>query len=138
MPMLKEAVLGIGAPIAAVQVEYHPFLAQTELLEFLRKHDIALTAYAPLAQGRAAQDETLKRIGAKHGVSGAEVAIAWLIEQAGVIAIPKAQRRESQRQNLEALDVKLDDADRSMIARLPKDLRYVRPSFAPNWNATTL
>ncbi len=138
MPMLKEAISVIGAPVAAVQVEYHPFLAQTELHGFLRQHDIALTAYAPLAQGRAAQDETLKRMGAKHGVSAAEVAIAWLIEQDGVIAIPKAQRLESQRANLAALDVKLDSADRSAIASLPKDQRYVQPPFAPDWNASTL
>lgn len=138
MPMLEEAISVIGAPIAAVQVEYHPFLAQTQLHEFLRKHDIALTAYAPLAQGRAAQNETLKRIGAKHGVSAAEVAIAWLIEQEGVIAIPKAQRLESQRANLSAFDVRLDIADRSEIASLPKDLRYVQPPFAPDWNAKAL
>ena len=78
------------------------------------------------------------RIGAKHGVSAAEVAIAWLIEQEGVIAIPKAQRLESQRANLAAFDVRLDSADRSEIASLPKDLRYVQPPFAPDWNAKAL
>lgn len=138
MPMLQEAITVIGAPIAAVQVEYHPFLAQTRLYQFLRKHDIALTAYAPLAQGRAAQDVTLQRIGARHGVSAAEIAIAWLIEQDGVIAIPKAQRLESQKANLAALDVKLDSTDRLEIASLPKDLRYVQPPFAPDWNAKEL
>jgi len=138
MPMLKEVVSVIEAPIAAVQVEYHPFLAQTEVYRFLRSFGIALTAYAPLAQGRAVQDETLKRIGYKHGVSASEVAIAWLIEQEGVIAIPKAQRSESQRANLAALQVVLDNDDRLAIASLPKNLRYVRPAFAPDWNATAL
>ncbi len=138
MPMLKEAISVIGAPIAAVQVEYHPFLTQTEVYGFLRSHNIVLTAFAPLAQGRAAEDETLKRIGLKHGVSAAQVAIAWLIEQDGVIAIPKAQRVESQRANLAALEVKLDDVDRKHIDSLPKNLRYVQPPFAPDWNAVTL
>jgi 2,5-diketo-D-gluconate reductase B len=138
LPMLRSAIEDLQAPIASVQVEYHPFLDQSRLLTYLRGRNIPLSAYAPLAQGRAASDETLVSIGKKHGVSGAQVAIAWLLEQPGVIAIPKAQRLESQRSNFAALDVRLDDEDREAIARLPKDLRYVKPPFAPDWDATSL
>lgn len=105
LPMLRQAVEELQAPIAAVQVEYHPFLDQSKLLAFLGEKNIPPTAYAPLAQGRAASDETLLNVGKKHGVSGAHVAIAWLLDQAGVIATPKAQRLESQRSNFAALDV---------------------------------
>ena len=87
---------------------------------------------------RAAEDETLKRIADKHGLSAAQVAIAWLLDQDGVIAIPKAQRPESQQSNLDALKIRLDDEDRAAIAPLPKDQRYVTPPFAPDWNALTL
>ena len=71
-------------------------------------------------------------------VSAAQVAIAWLLDQDGVIAIPKAQRPESQQSNLDALNIRLDDEDRAAIAALPKDQRYVTPPFAPDWNALTL
>lgn len=138
LPMLRCAIEDLQAPIASVQVEYHPFLDQSRLLAYLRGRNIPLTAYAPLAQGRAASDETLVTIGKKHGVSGAQVAIAWLLEQPGIIAIPKAQRLESQRANFAALDIRLDDEDREAIARLPKNLRYVKPPFAPDWDATSL
>jgi 2,5-diketo-D-gluconate reductase B len=138
LPMIRATVEDLGAPIAAVQVEYHPFLDQSELLTYLRQHAIPLTAYAPLAQGRAASDPTLARIGEKHGVSAAQVSIAWLLDQPGVIAIPKAQRQESQRSNLEALSIILDEQDQAAIAALPKNLRYVTPDFAPAWNATSL
>jgi 2,5-diketo-D-gluconate reductase B len=93
------------------------------------------TAYAPLAQGRVANDPTLAAIGRKHGVTAAQVAIAWLLDQEGVIAIPKAGRRESQKANLEALTISLDDEDRAAIAALPKDQRLVWPPFAPEWDA---
>jgi 2,5-diketo-D-gluconate reductase B len=135
LPMIRRAVDEIGAPIAAHQVEYHPFLAQTEMLDYLRGKGIPLTAYAPLAQGRAAEDVTLARIGEKHGATAAQVAIALLLDQDGVIAIPKAGRQESQRANLDALTIKLDDADRAAIAALPKDQRFVHPAFAPDWDA---
>jgi diketogulonate reductase-like aldo/keto reductase len=71
----------------------------------------------------------------EHGVTAAQVALAWLLEQDGVAVIPNAQRRESQKSNLDALAVKLDDDDRQAIAVLPKNHRFVTPPFAPDWNA---
>jgi 2,5-diketo-D-gluconate reductase B len=105
------------------------------MLNYLREKGIPLVAYAPLAQGRAASDPVLQGIGARHGVSAAQIALAWLLGQDGVAVIPKAQRRESQKANLDALAVKLDDDDRRAIAVLPKDHRFVTPPFAPEWDA---
>jgi hypothetical protein len=51
-----------------------------------------------------------------------------------VIAIPKPGRLESQRANLDAQAIRLDDADRAAISALPKDQRFDRPPFAPNWD----
>jgi 2,5-diketo-D-gluconate reductase B len=53
------------------------------------------------------------------------------LDQESVIAIPKAGRPESQKADLDALD----DEDRAAIAALPKDQRFVRPPFAPEWDA---
>jgi 2,5-diketo-D-gluconate reductase B len=73
-------------------------------------------------------------IGKKHGASAAQVALKWLLDQDGVAAIPKASRAESQRANLEALNIGLDDEDRQAIANLPKGQRCVNPGFAPAWD----
>ena len=135
LPMIRRAVEEIGAPIASVQLEYHPFLSQTPMLGYLRAKGIPLTAYAPLAQGRAASDPTLAALGRKRGASAAQMAVAWLLDQEGVIVIPKAGRSESQKANLEARSIGLDDDDRTAIGALPKDQRFVRPPFAPDWNA---
>ena len=62
------------------------------------------------------------------------MALKWLLDQDGVAAIPKASRRESQKANLDALKLKLDDEDRQAIAALPKDKRCVNPGFAPAWD----
>jgi 2,5-diketo-D-gluconate reductase B len=135
LPMLRRAVEEIVAPIASLQVEYHPFLSQAPMLSYVRSRGIPLTAYAPLAQGRAADDTTLASLGRKHGYSAAQMAVAWLLDQEGVIVIPKAARAESQKANLAALRIRLDDEDRAAIAALPKDQRFVRPPFAPKWDA---
>src|SRR6195952_2820839 len=132
--LLKTVVEEIKAPIACNQIEYHVFLDQTPLRKYLAAKSIPLVAYCPLAQGRAASDETLMAIGRKHGTSAAQVALKWLLDQDGVVAIPKASRAESQKANLDALKVKLDDEDRKLIAALPKNMRCVNPGFGPKWD----
>ena len=132
--LLKTVVEEIGAPIACNQIEYHVMLDQTSLRRYLAAKSIPLVAYCPLAQGRAASDETLMAIGRKHGASAAQVALKWLLDQDGVAAIPKASRGESQKANLDALHVGLDDEDMKAIAALPKNKRCVNPGFAPDWD----
>jgi 2,5-diketo-D-gluconate reductase B len=62
------------------------------------------------------------------------VALKWLLDQDGVAAIPKASRKESQRANLDALNIGLDDEDRQAIAGLPKNIRCVDPAGGPAWD----
>jgi 2,5-diketo-D-gluconate reductase B len=132
--LLKTVVEELEAPIACNQIEYHVMLDQSKVKQYMKQKSIPLVAYCPLAQGRAASDETLLAIGKKHDASAAQVALRWLLDQDGVAAIPKASRRESQQANLEALKVKLDDDDRKKIAALPKGSRFVNPGFAPAWD----
>jgi 2,5-diketo-D-gluconate reductase B len=132
--LLKTVVEEIKAPIACNQVEYHVMLDQTPLRKYMRAKSIPLVAYCPLAQGRAASNETLAAIGRKHGASAAQVALKWLLDQDGVAAIPKASRAESQKANLDALNVGLDDEDLQAITGLPKDKRFVNPGFSPKWD----
>jgi 2,5-diketo-D-gluconate reductase B len=132
--LLKTVVEELKAPIACNQIEYHVMLNQSKVKSYMDSKSIPLVAYCPLAQGRAASDETLLAIGKKHNTSAAQVALRWLLDQDGVAAIPKASRRESQRANLDALKVKLDDDDRKKIAALPKGNRFVSPGFAPAWD----
>ncbi len=132
--LLKTVIEEIKAPIACNQIEYHVLLDQTPIRKYMASKSLPLVAYCPVAQGRAATNETLIAIGKKHNASGAQVALRWLLDQDNVAAIPKASRRESQQANLDALNIKLDDADRKAIAALPKDQRFVKPGFSPVWD----
>jgi 2,5-diketo-D-gluconate reductase B len=132
--LLKTVVEELKAPIACNQIEYHVMLDQSKVKKYMDAKSIPLVAYCPVAQGRAASDETLIAIGKKHNASGAQVALRWLLDQPGVLAIPKASRHESQKANLDALSVKLDDDDRKKIAALPKNQRFVNPGFSPAWD----
>jgi 2,5-diketo-D-gluconate reductase B len=132
--LLRQAVEVIGAPIACNQVEYHVLLDQSAVLRYARSRDIAVIAYAPLARGRFLALPEMQQIARKHGASPAQVGLKWLLDQEGVAAIPRAGRRESQQENLDALRLTLDDDDRTVIARLPKDQRVVNVDWAPQWD----
>jgi 2,5-diketo-D-gluconate reductase B len=133
--LLRQVVETLGAPLSAIQVEYHVLLDQRPLLDYARRHDLLLTAYTPLARGQAAAQPVIQAIARKHGVLPSQVALNWLLEQDGVAVIPKAGSRANQLANLQAQAVQLDDQDRAAIAGLPKDQRVVSPPFAPDWNS---
>ena len=134
--LLRRAVEEFGAPVACNQVEYHVLLDQSAVLDYARGHDLAVAAYSPLAQGQLARagSEELQVIARKHGATPSQVALAWLLQQDGVAAIPKAARRETQQANLDASAIRLDDADRAAIGALPKTLRLVNPGWSPVWD----
>ncbi|KSW22319.1 MULTISPECIES: aldo/keto reductase [unclassified Pseudomonas] len=134
LALLRETVETLGAPLAAIQVEYHLMLDQSALLDYARAHDMALTAYTPLGRGRMLEEPAIQAIAQRHGVLPSQVALAWLLEQDAVAAIPKAASLANQRSNLAALDLRLDDEDRAQIAALPKNVRLVSPEFAPKWD----
>jgi 2,5-diketo-D-gluconate reductase B len=135
LPLLRKVVEELGAPLSAIQVEYHVLLGQNALLDYARQHDMALTAYTPLARNKVSDIPAIQQIAAKHGVLPTQVALKWLLDQPNVAAIPKASSEANQLANLAALQVQLDDQDRALIASLSKRERQVSPDFAPVWDA---
>lgn len=133
--LLRRAVEAELAPLACLQVEYHALLSQRHLLDYLRTKDMALTAYSPLGKGEVPNHPEVRRIAKKHGATPGQVALAWLLSQPGVAMVPKAASTERQRENLGASRVALDAEDLAAIEALPKDRRFVNPSFAPDWAA---
>lgn len=116
------------------QVEYHPLLEQTTILETVKRHNAAVTAYSPLAQGEALGYTELETIAKKHGKHSEQIALRWLIEQENVLAIPRSSNPEHIEINFDVFDFELDAEDKRHIAQLPKDKRQISPSFAPKWD----
>ncbi len=98
------------------------------LLPWLRARGVPLMAYSPIDQGTLARHAALAEIGQRLGLTAAQVALAWVAQQAGVVAIPKAVNTPHLRDNLAAAGVTLD-AD---------DLRRIDALFAPPRRKTPL
>ncbi|RAW45303.1 aldo/keto reductase [Halorubrum sp. 48-1-W] len=121
---LERSIEAAHVPIATNQVEYHPYFHQDELLRFCRDNDVLLTAYSPLAGGLVVGDEVLSQIGNTYGKSAAQVAIRWLIQQDGVITIPKTVTPDRLGENLDVFDFELTDAEMDRIRELDGPLWY--------------
>ncbi|HEX4111142.1 MAG TPA: aldo/keto reductase [Stellaceae bacterium] len=98
-----------GRACAANQVLYNLSRRgiETGLIPWCREHGVPIMAYSPIEQGRILTKQALVKIAKARGVSPAQVALAWLIRQDGVIAIPKAADPDHVRDNAAALDLDL-------------------------------
>jgi 2,5-diketo-D-gluconate reductase B len=123
------------APVFADQVEFHPFLGQDEIVELAAEKDFMVTAYSPLARGKAPRDETLREIGEAHGKTAGQVALRWLLDKPQVCTIPKASSHERRVENFEVFDFELTSDERGRIEALRKDERIIDPGFGPDWDA---
>ena len=78
-----------------------------DLLPAMRKRGVPLMAYSPLDQGALLGKAALKKLAGEVGCTPAQLALAWLLAQPGVVAIPKSATRERVLENFGALDIKL-------------------------------
>ena len=108
-----------GAAVAANQVLYNLATRGIEwdLMPWCRDHGVAIMAYTPLGHGRMLANQSLVAIARRYGATPAQVALAWLLRQAGTIVIPKAARPAHVRENRGAADLALTAEDLDAIDR---------------------
>jgi diketogulonate reductase-like aldo/keto reductase len=88
-----------------------------DLMPLCRDHGMPIMAYSPIEQGRMLRNPELGRIAKSIGAIPAQVALAWLLRQDGVIVIPKATDPAHLREDIGALDVKLDESALAALDR---------------------
>jgi len=117
------------------QVEYHPFLAQTKVLNQAERLDLIVTAYRPLAEGLTGAQPVLREIGAKHGKTPEQVALRWLVQQPRVTTIPKSADPARRAANLNVFDFELSSAEMAAVSRLARGQRLVGADGEVEWDA---
>jgi diketogulonate reductase-like aldo/keto reductase len=98
-----------------------------DLLPWSARHRMPVMAYSPIDQARLPKRSPLDDIARAQGVSAYQVALAWVLREPGVCAIPKAGRVEHVRENRAALEVALSDADCAALDAWFKPPREKRP-----------
>lgn len=107
--MKEVSQLKAGNAIATNQVLYNLMRRGIEwdLLPWCREHRIPIMAYSPIEQGRLLNNGTLNTLARQRGVTAAQIALAWVLHQENVIAIPKSSLIDHIEQNFAALNLKL-------------------------------
>ncbi|WP_010218243.1 aldo/keto reductase [Sphingomonas sp. PAMC 26621] len=121
---MAELVAAGGAACVTDQILYNLTRRSPELdlLPWLAGHRIPVMAYSPVEQGRLLRNATLRSIAAEFDATPAQVALAWVLRDPSVIAIPKAGSVAHVRDNHAALDLVLDGV---LLDRL--DAAFPRP-----------
>ncbi len=133
--LLREA-LQPGVRLACNQIEYHPFLAQEAVLKASRAAGMAVVAYCPLARGRVGESAVVREIAERHGASPQQIALAWLVNQEDVAAIPRTSDPTRLEANLQAAEIRLSDDEMAAIHALGRErYRICDFDFSPAWDA---
>jgi 2,5-diketo-D-gluconate reductase A len=114
---LERIISETGVTPAVNQIELHPRFQQRALREFHDTRGIRTESWSPLGRGALLKDTVIVKIGAKHRKTSAQVVIRWHLDS-GLIVIPKTVRLERLRENIGALDFRLDADDMRMIGGL--------------------
>ena len=102
---------------AVNQIEYHPGFMQEDCVEFCRKNDILVEAWAPLGTGKMLDNEILKGIAANYQKSVAQLCIRWVLQN-DVLPLPKSITPGRIQQNFEVFDFEISQTDMQTINRM--------------------
>jgi len=112
---MKEVLLfEHGRKCAANQVLYnlHSREIEFDLLPWSQTNNIPIMAYSPVGHsGDLLKNAVLKKIAKMHDTTPAQIALAWVLCQSGIIAIPKASNEEHVRDNAASIKIRLTKKD---------------------------
>ncbi len=134
--LMAEAASLSKAPLVTNQIEYHPYIDQSVVIEAARAAGMSITAYYAMADGKVFDEPVLKDIAAAKGKSVAQIVLRWVIQQDGLIALSKTVGEKRAAENFAILDFELSDAEMAAIHALAKpNGRIVSPGgLAPTWD----
>lgn len=108
--LLKQAQKLSETPILTDQVPYSlsdRSYVKNGVIEYCQQNDILVTAYSPLDEGALRSNKTLETIANMHRATIFQIALAWLISQPRVIAIPMSANPRHIRENYQAAEIEL-------------------------------
>ncbi|MFS8046324.1 aldo/keto reductase [Rhizobium sp. BR 314] len=133
--LMREAARVSDLPLVNNQVEYHPYLDQSLVMETAVSLGMSVTAYYAMADGKVLSDPVLKDIADRHGKSIAQIVLRWIVQQ-GLITLSKTVSETRAAENAAIFDFALSQDEMAAIHALaqPKG-RIVSPDgLAPVWD----
>ena len=108
------------------QIEVSPFLTRTELIGYMNKHKISISAHSSLVKGEKMNNPTLQRISNNYNKSPAQILLKWGIQK-GYNVIPRSSNPEHIKENI-MLDFNIEEEDINLLDSLNCDY-YTHPQY---------
>ena len=116
---LDRIVEETGVTPVVNQIEVHPYFGNEEARAASHRHQVAVEAWSPIAQGDVLGDEVVGKIAAAHGRTPSQVTLRWHLQR-GDIVFPKTTRVERMRENFEIFDFELTADEMAAVTALDR------------------
>jgi len=133
---VEEAARIADEPLVTNQVEHHPYLDQSALLEVCARHGLALTSYSPLGRGAMLREPAIVEVARAKGKTPGQVVLRWHVQLPMNIAIPKSADRKRIAENIDIFDFELTADEMARISALASPRgRVVGSATGLAWDA---
>ena len=135
-PMMHAARQAIDTPLVANQVEFHPLLDQSRLMQAAADTGIPLTSYCSVARGEALKPVVITELAEAYGRTPAQIVLRWILQK-GVPITTMSTKPDNLRANFNVMDFVLSGPDMARIDALTtRDFRIVskeKSPWSPDW-----
>ncbi|KAF7327325.1 Aldo-ket-red domain-containing protein [Mycena kentingensis (nom. inval.)] len=117
-----QEILDMGLVVPAVnQIDLHPFMTRTKIVDLCRKHRISLEAWAPLVRGLRFKHPAITKLSGKYKKEPAQILLRYSLQK-NYVAIPKSSSRTRITSNLNIFDFALEESEVAELDGLDEEL----------------
>ncbi|KPJ10854.1 Alcohol dehydrogenase [NADP+] A [Papilio machaon] len=138
LDQLKILIKDASIKPVAIQVEVHPQMIQSEIIEYAKSEDMVVMGYSPFGSlvmrygmqfpGPKIDEPVLVEIARKYNKTTPQVVLRWQIDR-NVVPLPKSTNLKRLKENIDIFDFKLEQHEIEIINKFHNNVRYTLPSF---------
>lgn len=115
------------------QIEVHPYLQESSLVNYCKDKGIAIQAYSPLTRGQKLNDPILKTLAKDYNKTPAQLLLRWSLHK-GFVCIPKSFHYERIKENSKVFDFTIEQEHMKLLDSLEEGFRTGRDKILWPWN----
>lgn len=123
--------LSVKIPVSVNQIEFHPYYADWQTIQYCQQHHIVIEGYSPLGRGQILNDPLILELASLYHKTPAQICLRYAIDN-HIIPLPKSQTLERIKENLDIFDFSLKETDIERLRSLSSENGRIgsHPDFA--------
>lgn len=123
--------LSVKIPVSVNQIEFHPYYADWQTIQYCQQHHIVIEGYSPLGKGQILSDPLILELAGLYHKTPTQICLRYAIDN-HIIPLPKSQTLERIKENLDIFDFSLKETDIERLRSLSSENGKIgsHPDFA--------